>query len=201
MKLGTLICSLLAAAIFIAGCATPFKPVKNLNTPFERRDYSILPPQEHGWKYMDQAGSTGSYGLIFAKADESKIHTVAAMVREWQKNATFSSPEEFLSFVKKSDEMGTDPRISRMLEKKMSLDDRFVSYCIFSYFKVEDHAALQKGKLEFLLMFADGYTFIHPNNKNIIIEVTYSERGAPNEIGDSKFIEKAQNFVNGLKLK
>ncbi len=189
-----------AAIIVITGCASPFKWIKSSNVPFERRDYSILPPQEPGWQYADEAGK-GSYTLIFRKrAKESETHTFVAQIAEFQTNTTFSSPAEFLTFVKQSTEMGRDLRRFRVLEEKMSLDDRFGSYCIVHYLKVEDYEARQKGKLEFLILAAYEYTFIHPNNKNITINVGYSERGTPDEI-DPKFIDHAQNFIYGLKLK
>ncbi len=200
MKLRNIMYVVFAAVIVITGCASPFKWVKSSNVPFERRDYSILPPQEPGWEYAAGAGK-GRYTLMFRKKDkESETHTFVAKINEIQNNTTFSSTEEFLFFVKKSEEQARDLRRYRILEEKMSLDDRFGSYCIVYYSKVEDHEARQKGKSEFLILTVYEYIFIHPNNKNIIINVGYSERGTPDEI-DPKFIDHAQNFINGLKLK
>lgn len=200
MKRKSLAYVFLAAAIFFASCATPFKQVKNPNIPYERSNYSILPPQEQGWTYVDRAGADG-HKLMFGKQADSKTHTFIAMIEDVRSNATFTNSKEFILFIKKLQEMNTDPRRYRTLDEKMTLDDRFGSFCVFYYRKAEDHGAQQWGSLEFLIMEGYGYTFIHPNHNNLLIDVSYSERGSSNEIDPGKITENAQNFFNGLKMK
>ncbi len=190
---------LFVTATILTSCFSPFNQIQNPEIPFVRPSYSILPPQEKGWTYVDQAGVDG-YVLIFRNESKSKTHTYVGMINERHINASFSSPEEFLSFVKKSSEMNNDVRRYRVLEDKMFLDDRFGAYCISYHRKAEDHGAKQKGPSDFLIMEGYGYTFLHPNNKNIMIDVSYSERGTVLEV-DPKLIETAQKFLNGFKIK
>jgi hypothetical protein len=173
--------------------------VQNPEMPFERPLYSILPPQEKGWTYVIKA-DTYDYILTFRKEAESKTHTYVGMVKERQIYGSFSSPEEFLSFVKKNQEWNAD-RYGRysVLESKISLNDRFGAYCVSYYVKVKDYKAQQKDQRDFLIMEVYGYTFLHPNKKNIMVDVGYSERGTADEI-DTKFIDTAQKFLNGFKI-
>lgn len=183
----------------LTSCFSPFNRLQNPENPFERPSYSILPPQDKGWTYVDREGVDG-YVLMFRKEAKSKTHTYVGTVNEIHINASFSSPEEFLSFVKKTIEMNNDVRRYKILEDKMFLDDRFGAYCVSYHHKAEDHGAKQKGQSDFLILEGYGYTFLHPTNKSIMIDVTYSERGTVLEI-DPKLIETAQKFLNGLKIK
>lgn len=184
--------------IIWAGCVSSIKEVKDPNTPFERRGYSILPPGSD-WRYIE-GKRTGGSNLSFGKKFDSSTHTLTANVVEVQSFANFSSPEEFLGFIKKGNELGTDPNRFRIQENEINLDDKFGAYSVEYYSKLEDHRAVNRGEATFLIMVTKGYTFIHPHFKDTIISVYYSERGRPDEI-DPNFKGAAQKFIEGLRIK
>ena len=66
--------------------------------------------------------------------------------------------------------------------------------------KAEDHGARQYSDAPYLIMESLGYYFIHPYDKNLIINVYRSERRKPGEL-DKAFKDKALQFIDGLKLK
>ena len=185
--------------ILLASCATPFKQIKNTNVPFERSYYSILPPQEKGWTYVDRVEQT-PFKLAFRKEGESKTHTFVAIVYEMHNDVSYSDPEAFLAFVQVRKALDINTRRYKVLEQDISLHNRFGSLCVRSYIKSEDYGARNKGGLGFLTMEGYSYTFIHPNNNELIIDISYSERGVAGEM-NPKFTEVAEMFIDGLKIK
>lgn len=183
----------------LVSCASPLKQVKDPNKPFERQSYSILPPVGDGWFYVDQE-QVGRFDLAFGKKFDSSTHTLTGLVAEIHSYAQFENPEEFLTYVKKSKDLGTDPRRFKIITNKISLDPKFGGYCVKYSAVAEDHGASNKGGEKFLLLNLYGYIFIHPNFENVIIDISYSERGTSEET-DPKFKIAANSFIEGMKLK
>lgn len=185
--------------IVVCGCASSVKQIKDSNIPFQRPYYSILPPQGENWLYVDQE-QAGSFNLTFGKKFSSSTHSLVGLITENHVYATFDNPEEFLKYINKGFELNTDPRRFISVNKETVLDDKFGDYSIRYYSVTEDHNAANKGGNEFLVFNIYGYTFIHPQFNNIIMDIQYSERGLPEEI-DPNFKETAAKFINGLILK
>jgi hypothetical protein len=77
---------------------------------------------------------------------------------------------------------------------------RFFTYSVKYSVVSEDYGAANKGNNPFLVLKLYGYIFIHPNFENVIIDISYSERGKVSEI-DPDFKTTAKKFIEGMKLK
>lgn len=197
MTLGRIVFFVILIAMY--GCASPIKQVKDISIPFQRPYYSIMPPQGDGWGYIDQE-QTGKFDLFYGKKLASPTHTLAAMVTEIHANINFHTPDEFLNFVKKSKELGGDPRRFKFSALDVNLDNKFGDYSIRYYSQAEDHSAANLNNNEFLILKYYGYIFIHPFIDNLLLDISYSERGTPNEV-DPNFKNNAIKFIDGLALK
>ncbi len=156
--------------IMLVGCASPLKQVKDPNKSFERPGYSILPPVGDGWFFVDQE-QVGRFDLAFGKKFDSSTHTLSGLVAEIHSYAQFENPEEFLNYVEKSKDLGTDPRRFKMIENEISLDPKFGGYCVKYSAMAEDHGASNKGNKEYLILNLYGFIFIHPYFENLIIDI------------------------------
>ena len=190
---------ILLPLILFIGCASPLKQIKDPNKPFERPSYSVLPPPGDGWIYADQ-NQVGIFNLAFGKKFDSPTHTLSGLVVEIHSSAQFENPEEFLNYIKKSKELDADPRRFKMFEDEFNLDPKFGEYSVKYSSASEDYGAANKGNDPFLILKLYGYIFIHPNFENVIIDISYSERGKVSEI-DPDFKTTAKKFIEGIKLK
>jgi len=159
----------------------------------------VQPPAGDGWFYIDQE-QVGRFDLVFGKKLDSSTHTLSALVVEIHSYAKFENPEEFLNYVKKSKELDADPRRFKIIENNIILDPKFGDYSVKYSAVSEDHGAANKGDDEFLTLKLYGYIFIHPNIENVIIDISYSERGRTAEINPD-FSKVANRFIDGMQLK
>jgi len=185
--------------LLLCSCPSPIKHIKDSSIPFQRPYYSVLPPQGDNWYYV-QGDQAGQFDISFAKKTESQTHTIAGLISEIHAFVKFDTPEEFFKFIRKNKEMNMDPRRFNVIDYEIVPDDKFGDYSIRYHAIAEDHKASNRRYNDFLALHIYGYTFIHPNFDNIIIDISYSERGLPEEI-DPNFNAEAENFINGINLK
>ena len=193
--------TVLLLVLFVTSCASSLVNIEKENTPFERPSYIIFSPAGDGWK-LDEFDISGGHSLVFGLPDltlKSRTHTLYTRVDEIYSYAKFDSPEDFLSFFRKGQLIGEDPRRFNTIESVSKLDEKFGDYSISYYMKAEDHGARYRDA-PYLIIESLGYYFIHPYAKNLIVNVYRSERGKPDEL-DKSFKDKALQFIDGLKLK
>ncbi len=183
-------------SLFFTGCLPNYiKKVDDPNIPISRPGYTILPPGEE-WIYTEQ-GQTGEYILSFGKPNVSKTFSEVATVTEIYSYTVYESPEDFLSFTKKSMLFAMDPRRFNTLEESITLSDKFGPYCIEFYSKVEDHGARNAFGVPYLIMESMGYHFLHPTIEGLIINIGYSQRGLAEELSQG-FKIVSNKFFDGL---
>lgn len=178
---------------------SPLRTVENPNIPFQRPGYSVLTPAGDNWKYFVD-DSNGRFRLNFSKRiPDPKFHSLAVGIIETPNFTTFENPQEFEKWNRKTVEVAMSARSLRLIDKKIELDHKFGPYSVRYYTKSEDHGAVKRGNEDFLILVDYGYIFIPPNNSNLIVQVSYSERGRPQEIRPDleKFVE---SFFNGIMI-
>jgi hypothetical protein len=195
--------ALVLIALSLTAClttGTSGRKVENPNVPLERPGYSVLPPAGANWTYTaDTPG--GRFNLnFFKKIPDPAFHSLVAGIIETPTNASFESPKEFEMFARKVIEVALSPNRYRLLEKRFELDTKFGQYCIKYYIKTEDRRAVNRGNEPFLLFVDYGYAFVHPNNPNLMIQTSYSERGRPFEIRP-ELNREAEAFFDGIRMK
>jgi len=96
--------------------------------------------------------------------------------------------------------MDMDPRRYNIIDYSISLDSKFGEYCIKYYYEIEDYKAANRRYEDKLALNISGYTFIHPYFHDVMIDISYSERGLSEEI-DTNFTSEAKKFIEGIDLK
>ena len=186
----------------IIGCASSsYVKVKQGKTPYYRPGFTVLSPQGDGWVF-NETDRIGQHDLFFGFPQTSRTHTLYARIVETPSNATFTTPEEFRTYIQRLTQIGIDQRRYKIVKEDIKLDNKFGEYSVSNYSVIEDHGARQLSGTDvpYLLMETFNYTFIHPYNKKLIISVIYSQRGKSDEL-DKDFMEKAKAFIDGIELK
>jgi hypothetical protein len=188
--------------IWLTSCARPYyTKLENPNVTFERPGYSLSVPAGGEWRYHEDDASM-RYNLTFFKRlpDDPDFHSRAVGVIETPTTVLFESPQEFENWTKRTIEMAMNPNRLRLLDKKFELDGKFGPLTLRYFTRAEDSRAANKGNEPFLLMEDYGCIFVHPKNPNLIVQVSYSERGKAGQIGKD-LRESAEAFLDGIKIK
>ncbi len=185
----------------LVGCShSPFRNVENPTVPFERPDYSVLPPGDGNWQYFAD-DSNGRFRLnFFKKISDPKFHSLAVGIIETPSSSTFENPQEFENWSRKTLEIAMGANRLHLIDINVESDNRFGPYSVKYFTRSEDHRAVNKGKEDLLILEDYGYIFIPPKNSKLIVQASYSERGRKQEIRPN--LEKiAESFFDGIKLK
>lgn len=191
----------------LAGCAMfGFTPVKDPTVRIEAYGFSILPPPGKDWKRRPDLHMKGSDAVVFGKKGNSKTHTIGIMVvrQEGFDPAAVgfaeyaTNPEVFAAYVKNS-VMHANPPEGRMRILELSVvPDTKWGHCAREDIKFEDHGSAFKSQI--LIQKDWGYVCLHPDSSQILIEMTFSERGLPEE-SDPSLIIAAEQFFNSLQFR
>jgi hypothetical protein len=180
--------ALLVLVPLVGWSAPEFSPVKEPAVRIESAGFSILPPAGSNW-HMRKIDN----GWVFARQGSpgSHTHTVgAAIMRHTGFNpgsvgfaAYATNPEVFAAYVKKATE-AMNPPGSRMrfLDHTVVPDSR-LGYCAREYAKFEDRGSPVTAAV--LTQEDWSYTCLHPSSPQVIIQVSFSERGLPGETDPS----------------
>jgi hypothetical protein len=180
------ICCLLQACISMQS----FKPIDRSESNF--RNYMGLfvfeLPQGQDWYELGTSGGATAFG----KKLESKDHTFIASAQISKFTLKFSSPEEFLEFVKKSRIGDTDPDRFKIIRYEENIDKTHSEFCTKFILKAEDNG---KGILE-----SHGYTCLHPSHPELVVTLEYSERTKSEQV--SQLVRnEGERFISSLELK
>lgn len=190
---------LAATFFFILGCAPQFTKITDSSVPLGTENYSILPPTHGEWLYILNS-DVGQRILIIGRKERSPTHSTLATVTEIYNQASFSDPDDFLTFVKKLVKINLDPKRFKITEEEYELKEMFGGIAVLNTMTMQDNSATNLNGENYLVLNSYGYIISNPNFKNIIFKIDYSERGKISEI-DPQFAETAKQFVDGIKLK
>ena len=176
----------------LSACAPQqrFKPIDRSESEF--RNFMGLfvfeLPQGQEWYEMGTMGGTTAFG----KKLESNNHTFIASVHISKFTIKFNTPEEFLSFVKKSRIEGTPPDQFTIIQYDENLDKSRSDYCTKFILKAEEK---EKGTLE-----SRGFSCLHPKYPELAITIEYSERTNGAKVNELVRNE-GERFINSLELR
>ena len=186
---------MLALGIFAGNACAQLRamPVAASDAAYELEGYSILPPQGKDWFELKRDPQT----VFFGKKIASRTHAFVATAMSAQITDKFENPEAFLDYVSRMLPMRGDGR-HRVIENRVEMDDRLGRFCVRHYTKAEDRdAPYAQGNT--LLAETFGVSCLHPDNANLIISVSYTERGTPAEASEELRAE-GERFVGSLKF-
>jgi len=185
-----------AASGFLAGnaCAQLHAvPITTPDTLYQMDRYRVVAPQGKDWFELKR----DTYYVYFGKKIASRTHSFIATAISTTLNEKFSSLEAFHEFVANSLSLRGDDRHT-VIEKRAQLDSGLGRFCVRHYTKAEDRNALfASGKS--LSVVTHGVSCLHPDNPALSVDVSYSERGLPEEIG-SAFREEGEGFLQSLRF-
>jgi hypothetical protein len=169
------------------------KPVIVAETPYELDGYQVQSPPGKDWFELKRDKPF----VYFGKRLRSRTHSFIAIAMSTSITEKFEKPEDFLDYIYKMLAATKDDR-NAIVESRTELNPALGRFCVKHYTKVEDRDAVYaKGKA--LLVETYGVSCVHPDRRDLTIDVSYTERGLASEISPELRIE-GESFVRSLKF-
>lgn len=168
-------------------------PITAPGVAYELKGYSVLPPQGKDWFELRR----DPQAVFFGKKIASRTHAFIATAMSAPITDKFDTPEQFRDYIGRVLPLRGAGR-HRVTENRVEVDDRLGRFCVKYHVKSEDRdAPYAKGKT--LLAETFGITCLHPENANLNINVSYTERGNPAETS-AELRAEGESFVRSLKF-
>lgn len=156
--------------------------------------YSVRSPAGQNWfelKYDKR-------DIYFGKKLSSPTHSFIALSMAEPVSEKLATPGDFLDFFGKLMLPSRADRRNAILEHSSRLDESAGRYCVRYWIKSSDRDAVNaRGKTLFSETF--GVACLHPENSNLMIDASYTERGHPAEF-DQALRAEGESFLRSLKF-
>ncbi len=166
---------------------------------YEFDGYSISAPGGKGWFEMQR----DKQQALFGKKVDSPTHSFGATATSDTVAEKFESRDKFLEYVNRLRTADFDPARFKVIEFESAVDDSQAAWCVRYRLKHTDrNAVLARNRT--LLVEDVGVTCLHPDRRNLVIDVGYSERGRPAELGkelSGQLRKEGENFMRSLRFK
>lgn len=188
--------SLILLFITITACSSTVRTIKDTSERFYRPGFSVLSPQEAGWR-VDEKFRTK---LNFFKRGIAAKSSYVLIVSSAAHSINFDSEKEYMMVMSKLIlASSVIPKRNKVLEQKISLAPKVGKYCLRGYIKMKDFGAYNKGKESYLLMKDYSLTCLHPDDKSQLVNIKYSYR-YPRDANDKILKTKANKIIAGLQF-
>jgi hypothetical protein len=186
---------LLALAVFVVDARAQryAKPVTAPDSVYEMDGYTVLPPPGKNWFELERDKRYAYFG----KKLDSRTHSFIAIALSARMRENFDKPEDFRDYVSQMLALGSNER-NAVIEIRAEPDGPPERYCIRHYTKAEDRKAAFAGSRA-LLVETIGVSCLHPDNRALSVDVSYTERGYPAETSADLRAE-GESFVRSLKF-
>lgn len=169
-------------------------PVPSPAKPYQMDGYEVMPPPGQSWFEMKKE----RHFIYFGKRLGSPTHSFIAIALSAPVDEAFESPEGFREHVAKQLADNPGDARSKITIAAVELDPESGPFCVRYQTKTEDRgAANAKGRA--LLAETVGLSCLHTTSKNLAIDVSYTERGLPAEIG-TLLRDEGEGFIRSLKF-
>lgn len=191
----TLLAAVLLAAAQVASAQLYAKPITTPDKPYQMDDgFAILPPRGVGWFEMKR----DRHYVYFGKRLSSPTHSFIAVALSAPVSETFETVQAFRNHVARQLADSTRDQRNLVIGTATEIDAGAGPFCIRYVTKTEDRgAANAKGRT--LMVETAGVSCLHPDQKSIAIDVSYTERGLPAETG-TLLRDEGEHFVRSLKF-
>lgn len=189
----------LAIVLGVCGCAHLVK-IEDPNASFEGTSYLIKPPGNGEWLYNRTRSFRGNIKYLFGRKKQSETLSNYALVSEKISPIIFDNNDCFLDYVKLSIIQDNDPKRMELIESKFEIKNFKGAKDVSFYVVYKDFSAPNKGNNPYLYVKTAGNIIEHPDKRNILIQLDYSERGVESEL-DENFKENAARFFNNFAFK
>lgn len=167
-------------------------PILNPGTPWAFWGFVINTPETPNVLSQFKYAVAASLGMKLPEPDHTVAFTVVADKLEKQ----FSSVDDLVAEMKERRGKKSDPSRFRIIEHR---EERFVLrdyWCTRYSMLNEDSGVRFFGSVPFVL---EGITCIHPNKRDLVIDIGYSERAAGKEVSP-EVREVGEKFIRSLRF-
>lgn len=197
----------LLSLLLLSACAPLAQPEwKDVRLPPKRlalKGYSLLPPNEKGWRLLNSTRSPNHLTLVKHRSendDESIV--IEATSIQYPENSQFQFNEEILKLIRESNakKLKDSPRYKR-LKEELALSREQGMECIRGYSVDEDHEAAPikiSGTGGYMILELAYISCFHPKDRLTGIRVNYSQRYYLNH-QDPNFLDKANAIFNTIE--
>ena len=168
-------------------------PVTVPNIAYELEGYSVLPPQGQDWFELKRDPQS----VFFGKKIASRTHAFIATAMSAPIFGKFETPEAFRDYISSVLPLPGEGR-HRVIENQVEMDNTPGQFCVKYHTKIEDRGAPYAQGIT-LPAETFGVTCLHPENPQLNISVSYTERGNPAE-SSAELRAEGERFVRSLKF-
>jgi hypothetical protein len=193
---------LFVVTLLLAGAASAqlhAVPITDATGVYEFDGYSVLPPPGKSWFEMQR----DKQQALFGKKLESPTHSFGATATSGLVSEKFESRDKFQEYVNRLRTADFDPARFKVIEFESAPDDSQSAWCVRYRLKHTDrNAVLARNRS--LLVEDFGITCLHPQRNDLVIDIGYSERGRPAELGkdlSAQLRKEGESFMHTLKFK
>jgi hypothetical protein len=192
---------LLATAGFAHDAAAQLHalPVTDPAAVYELEGYSVSPPPGKSWFEMQRDRQQ----VLFGKKVDSPTHSFGATATSDLIADKFETREQFQDYVNKLRTADFDATRFKVIEFESAMDTTYPAWCVRYRLKHTDsNAVLARNRT--LLVEDFGVTCVHPEKKDLIVDVGYSERGRAAELKSelsAGLRREGESFMRSLKFK
>lgn len=177
----------------VVGCSSSLahRLVSDQTTPLALFGFSIVPPPGDGWYIARQWDAV----VLFKKDAGAQNYETSAWAGPLPVLIDFSSPEEFLAYIRDTHKKEWTEGHIRLLEHAEDLDETRGPYCASYSLQGEEGRFFRKRTVA-----ARGVYCMHPDAPSVLIHVGYAQRA---RLGTSipLFAPEASAFVDGLSFR
>ena len=171
-------------------------PITDPAAGYELEDYAVSPPPGKNWFEMQR----DKQQVLFGKKVDSPTHSFGAAATSDLIAETFETREQFKEYVDKLRTADFDPARFKVIEFESAVDTTYAAWCVRYRLKHTDRdAVLSRNRT--LLVEDIGVSCLHPEKKNRVVDVGYSERGRAAELA-SEFSDvlrkEGETFMRSL---
>lgn len=170
------------------------KPVTESTPAYVLEGYRVLPPPGKNWFEMQRDRQQA----LFGKKIDSPTHSFVATATSGLIDEKFETREQFREYVNKMRTAEFDAARFRVIEFDSSIDSTVEAWCVRYRFKRADKdAVLSRNRT--LLLEDYGITCLHPQKKELVVDVGYSERGRPAELS-AELRKEGEAFMRSMEF-
>ena len=189
------ILALLLTALAIASCVHMQRPPE-VKLPPDRISligYSFTPLNERGWLVAGK----NSYNIALVKRGKNTDETFAIQTMRFQL-PEFKTQEDFARLIKGGQVKDTDSQRFKITKHEVSDHLAHKTNCAISHMATEDHGAVKRStNKDAMTLEALVLTCAHPKDKNIGINVSFSQRYYPGQ-KDPALVKKGMIILNSV---
>jgi hypothetical protein len=169
-------------------------PITDATPDYVLEGYRVVPPPGNNWFEMHR----DKQQALFGKKIESPTHSFVATATSTRITEAFETREQFQDYVNKMRTADPEEKRYREIEFDSAPDETFAAWCVRYRFKRADRGTVPS-RPQTLVLEDIGVTCLHPEKKQIVVDVGYTERGRAAELS-ADLRKEGEHFIRSLQF-